>query len=469
MKLSSSLCVSGLAAATILSGCGKPSAATPKSTENLIVIVADDLGYGDLGCYGQGRIHTPNLDRMAAEGVRFTQAYAGSSVCSPSRCSLFTGLHTGHSYVRGNSPVIPLPEKTVTLGSFLQTVGYRTALIGKWDLGEMGTSGEPMRQGFDYFFGYDNLIAAHNYWPEYLWRNADKVPLPNKVHTVQPYYSTTPGGVAYEKHAYAPDVIADEAVHFVEAHKTVPFFLAWTPTFPHANNEAEGNGMEVPDAGVYSGENWPEAEKNYAAMVTMLDSQVGKLLDYLKKNSLDQNTLVIFVSDNGPHREGGVTPEFFGSSGPYRGQKRDLYEGGIRVPMIAWGGPSKKGRVVKAPVALWDLLATFSSLTGVRAPANDGVPLPLTAEAQLPQDRVFYWEMNESPMSRAVRRGPWKLLDFHEEGRVELYNMDEDADETHDVSAENPQIVAELRALFETERSPSQFWNIDGANGKSGH
>jgi arylsulfatase A-like enzyme len=468
MKFSLTFSAGALAAMTLFSSCGKAAAVTSKFAGNVILIVADDLGYGDLGCYGQRRIHTPNLDRMAAEGVRFTQAYAGSSVCSPSRCSLFTGLHTGHSAIRGNSPVIPLPESSFTLGSLMRKAGYATALMGKWDLGEIGTSGAPMRQGFDSFFGYDNLVAAHNYWPDFLWRNAEKVPLPNKVHKIQPYYSTTPGGVAYEKKAYAPEVIETEVMRFVEEHKTAPFFLAWTPTFPHANNEADGNGMEVPDAGRYSAENWPDAEKNYAAMVTMLDAEVGRLLDYLKRNALAENTLVLFVSDNGPHREGGVGPEFFTSSGPCRGLKRDLYEGGIRVPMIAWGGPSAQGRVVDAPVALWDILATLSAMTGVRAPENDGVPLPLTADAAIPGERVFYWEMNEAPVSRAVRKGPWKLLDFPSEGRVELYNIENDGGEADDVSSSHPTMVEELRAMMDAERLPSPFWDFARASGKTG-
>lgn len=459
---------SALAAAIILAGCGRVSAAS-KLASNVVLIVADDLGYGDLGCYGQKRIHTPNIDRMAAEGVRYTQAYAGSSVCSPSRCSLLTGLHTGHSYIRGNSPVIPLPENTVTLGSLMRKAGYQTALIGKWDLGEIGTSGEPMKQGFGYFFGYDNLIAAHNYWPSYLWRNSDKVPLPNKVREVQPYYSKTSGGVAYEKNAYAPDIITAEVMKFVGGHKNEPFFLMWTPTFPHANNEAGVNGMEVPDEGEYSGEKWPDAEKDYAAMVTMLDAEVGRLLDYLKKNSMDRNTLVIFMSDNGPHSEGGASPEFFDSNGPFRGGKRDLYEGGIRVPMIAWGGAAGKAQAVDTPVALWDIFATFSMMTGADVKLTDGTPLPMTTTtAHTSLSRVFYWEMHEAPAARAIRRGPWKLIDFYDEGSSELYNMDEENGEKHDVSAQKPEVVHELRALMEKQRSESQYWEIDGAE-KSGH
>ena len=468
MKPDLPVCGGVLAVIALLAGCGKPDAVAPVRPTHVIVILADDLGYGDLGCYGQPRIRTPNIDRMAAEGVRFSQAYAGSSVCSPSRCSLLTGFDMGHAFIRGNSPEPPLPANTVTVAGVMRGAGYSTALIGKWDSGAVGTSGEPMRQGFEYFFGYDGLVAAHNNWPAFLWRNGEKVALPNKVREVKPYYSETPGGVAYEKKAYAPEILAGEVMRYVGEHRGVPFFLMWTPTIPHANDEASGNGIEVPDEGVYAGEKWPGPERDYAAAVTILDSEVGRLLDYLRREALDRDTLVVFASDNGPHREGGVDPGFFGSNGGFRGCKRDLYEGGIRVPLIVWGGGVAPGKF-DGSVALWDVAATVTKLAG-REPIGNGRPLPIAGEPVVPSDgRMFYWEMHEAPVARAIRMGKWKLIDFYEEGRMELYNIELDAGERHDVAADNPAVVRELAGRMDRARTPSPYWNISRSKKEAGH
>ncbi len=283
---------------------------------NIVFILADDLGYGDLGCYGQKQILTPNLDRLADDGIRFTQCYAGSTVCAPSRCCLMTGYHTGHAVIRGNATV-PLRADEVTVAKLLKDRSYSTALIGKWGLGEADTTGVPNRQGFDYFYGYLNQVHAHNYYPDYLWRNGDKVPLKgNEIGDVP--------GVAVKRTQYAPDLCTAEALTFIEKHKDGPFFLYLAYTTPHANNErtkAEGNGMEVPDDAPYADKKWPAPEKNRAAMITRMDRDIGTLLKNLKELKLDDDTIVFFSSDNGPHKEGGNDPTFFNSSGPFRGIK----------------------------------------------------------------------------------------------------------------------------------------------------
>ena len=305
---------------------------------NIVFILTDDLGYGDLGCYGQKYIQTPNIDQMAKEGMLFTNHYSGNTVCAPSRCSLMTGLHQGHAYIRGNKPVepmgqLPIPADTKTVAKCLKTAGYKTGLIGKWGLGGPGSEGTPNKQGFDYFFGYLCQRHAHNYYPEFLYRNDKLVTIEgNLVKNKREDGS----GQAIKKVQYSHDLFVQEALQFVEQNKNHPFFLYLALTIPHANNEAGDEGMEVPEYGSYAEKDWPNAEKGKAAMISRMDMDVGRMLKKLKDMQLAQNTLVIFTSDNGPHSEGGVDPAFFNSSGPFRGIKRDLYEGGIRVPMIAW-------------------------------------------------------------------------------------------------------------------------------------
>jgi len=285
---------------------------TSRRKPNIIFIMADDLGYGDLGCYGQQVIQTPHIDRLAAEGVRFTDCYAGSTVCAPSRCVLMTGKHTGHCHVRGNARV-PLRPEDVTVAELLQGQGYTTGMIGKWGLGEPDTTGIPNRQGFDYWFGYLNQKNAHNYYPEFLWRNEEKV--------------TLGGDLEESKSEYTHDLFTQEALHFVDDHQDDPFFLYLPYTIPHANNELgrdSGDGMEVPDYGPYADEKWKQPQKGHAAMITRMDRDIGSLLSLLAELDLEKDTLLFFTSDNGPHKEGGADPEFFNSSGPLRGYKRDL-------------------------------------------------------------------------------------------------------------------------------------------------
>jgi arylsulfatase A-like enzyme len=450
----------------ILSAVGLVSAGEAKpSRPNIVFILADDLGYGDLGCYGQKRILTPNLDRMAAEGMRFTQFYAGSTVCAPSRCCLMTGLHTGHATIRGNAEV-PLRPQDITVAKVLKDAGYTTSLVGKWGLGEAGTTGVPNRQGFDTFYGYLNQVHAHNYYPDYLWKNQEKVTIEGNV--VQ-------GGVASKRAQYSPDLFTKEALAFVEQNREKPFFLYLAYTTPHANNERgakEGNGMEVPSDAPYSDKSWPQVEKNYAAMVTRLDADVGRLLKRLKELGLDENTIVFFSSDNGPHKEGGADPKFFESAGPLRGLKRDLTEGGIREPTIVrWPGKVKAGVVTDQVGAFWDFLPTAAELAGAKAPAGlDGVSLTptLLGTGKQAQHDFLYWEFHERGPQQAVRMGDWKALRLKAGGPLQLYDLKTDAGEAHDVAADHPNVTAKIEAYLKGARTESATWPIkpakDGKN-----
>jgi arylsulfatase A-like enzyme len=436
------------------------------SRPNIIFILADDLGYGDLGCYGQEQIATPNIDRMAAEGMRFTDHYAGSTVCAPSRCALMVGQHTGHCLIRGNGRV-PLRPSDFTVAELLKEAGYATGIIGKWGLGEPDTTGIPNKQGFDYWFGYLNQRHAHNYYPEYLWRNEEKVYLRNVVEPVNP-----PGGVATERVDYSHDLFTEEALAFVERNRAESFFLYLAYTIPHANNEARflnQHGMEVPDYGIYADKDWPEPQKGHAAMITRMDRDIGRLIAKLKALGLDDNTLIMFSSDNGPHREGENNPDFNDSNGPLRGIKRDLYEGGIRVPMIArWPGRIKAGSVSNHISAFWDFLPTCAELIGVKAPQDiDGismVPALLGRPSEQKQHEFLYWEFHEQGKKQAVRVGDWKGVRLNvakdPDGPIELYNLKNDIGEEHNVAARHPQIVAEIAEYMKSARTPSEHWPL---------
>ncbi len=425
---------------------------------NIIWIMADDLGYGDLGCYGQKQIQTPSLDKMAAEGVRFTDVYAGSTVCAPSRCALMTGYHMGHALVRGNGRV-PLRPQDVTVAELLKQAGYATGIVGKWGLGEAGSTGIPTKQGFDYWFGYLNQRHAHNYWPAFLWRNEQKVMLPNEVNHTIGGRDRSPGGVATKRVAYSHDLFATEALAFVEKHKAGPFFLYLALTIPHANNEAGREGMEVPDLGPYADKDWPPAQKGTAAMITRMDRDIGRLFALLKKLGLDDDTIVFFTSDNGPHREGGNNPNFFDSNGPLRGIKRDLYEGGIRVPMLVrWPGKTKPGRVCDEPWAFWDFLPTACELAGVAPPKGiDGISIvpSIIGEAQRQRHEYLYWEFFEGAYKQAVRIGRWKGVRFGTREPLELYDLSADIGETKNIAGEHPDIVKQIEQIMATARTDS--------------
>ncbi len=456
--------------ALCLAACGgeAPEPRAPDRSPNIVLVMADDLGYGDLGCYGQERIRTPNIDRLAEQGVRFTDFYAGSTVCAPSRSVLMTGLHTGHTWIRGNRDVFPmgqepLPPGTVTLARMLREAGYRTGLVGKWGLGGPGSTGTPERQGFHDFFGYLCQRHAHNYYPEFLFRGEERVPLEGNV---LPEPKRPDGsGHAVEKAVYSHDLLVDEALSFIRRNRNRPFFLYLALTIPHANNEAWCQGMEVPDLAPYGDEPWPAPQKAMAAMVTRMDADVGRITALLRDLGLDEDTLLLFTSDNGPHAEGCNNPAFFESSGPFRGIKRDLYEGGIRVPMIAyWPGHIPAGLVSGHAGYLGDVMALAAEIAGVAAPSNlDSVSF-LPAILGLTEDQrehpFLYWEYRGILSSaQALRWGSWKavrrpMLD----GSVELYDLALDPGEREDVAPRHPGVVEEILLRMEQAHEPSPLW-----------
>lgn len=434
---------------------------------NIIFILADDLGYNDLGCYGQWKFQTPRLDRMAREGARFTDFYSGSTVCAPSRCALITGLHTGHCRIRGNAGGQSLQPEDPGLAKMLRREGYATACIGKWGLGDPGSPGVPSKQGFDFFYGYLTHGHAHNYYPTYLYRSENggeetRVLLRNANPNEQP----DGRGQAVEKLDYTPDLFAREAKRWVEAQRDKPFFLFYAPTIPHGNNEARGAEMEVPDLGEYADKPWPEAEKRKAAMIARLDSQVGALLDTLREQGLDDNTLVIFSSDNGPHREG-ADPEFLDSNGALRGIKRDLFEGGIRVPLVArWPGQIAAGATPNLPAYFPDVLPTLAQIVGTKLDApTDGLSFLPTLRGQKLQPRhdYLYWEFYEKGGTRAVRLENWKAVRVPFDGPLQLFDLSADASETRDVSAMQPTIVRRMEEIMKAAHVPTTRYNAEAA------
>ena len=444
------------------------------STPNFIFILADDLGYGDLGCYGQKLIQTPRLDRMAAEGMRFTQFYAGATVCAPSRCVLMTGRHTGHCSVRGNGtgPEQSLRETDRTVAEMFDGKGYATGLIGKWGLGDYrpGTDvGLPNRRGFDYFYGYANQVHAHNYYPEFLWRNGDKHMLSNEVQRVERSYGGFTGGAATKRVEYSHDLFAQEALDWVRQHREEPFFLYLALTIPHANNEGTrltGDGAEVPDYGPYQDRDWPDPDKGQAAMITRMDRDVGRLLDLLREIGIAGNTLVIFSSDNGPHDEANHNLERFQPSGPLRGIKRSLYEGGIRVPTIAWWpGKIEAGSVSDHVGYFGDIFATACELAGEKAPENlDSIsflPTLLGQSNRQREHRYLYWEFYEQGSRQAVRFGKWKAIRQPMlTGKVALYDLENDIGETRDVAAENVSEAAKAVRYMDAAHVPDERWKV---------
>ncbi len=433
---------------------------------NIIWILADDLGYGDLGSYGQQRIMTPHLDRMAAEGIRFTNAYAGFTVCAPSRSVLMTGQHTGHTRVRRNG-TSGLWYEDVTVADLLRDSGYATALIGKWGLGMEDSPGAPWRQGFDYFYGYLSQRHAHNFYPEFLMRNGERVPLRNVVVPSGRHDGLS--GVATERVDYSHDLLVEEALKWVGSNAGGPFFLYLALTIPHANNEAGGRdgggspgianvtgdlgahreriGMEVPDAGIYRDEDWPGPQKGTAAMITRMDEGVGRLFETLKALAIDERTLVFFTSDNGPHREGGNDPFFFDSNGPLQGYKRSLHDGGIRVPMIArWPGRVPAGSVSEAVWYFADFLPTVAEIVGFDAPDRiDGVSVApvLLGRASGLAERFLYWGGTPGN-AEAVRWGRWKAVREGPDEPLELFDLSADPGEETDVASSSPEVASAI-------------------------
>lgn len=454
---------------------------TAAERPNLIFILADDLGYGDLGCFGQEKIKTPHLDAMASGGMKFTQFYAGSTVCAPSRCVLMTGQDTGNCRVRGNgvAEAQTLPDADITVAEKLKEAGYATALIGKWGLGELGTEGHPNRQGFDYFFGYLNQRHAHNFYPEFLIRNEEVVPLKNKTSPLWEEFRiekelpidgagfASPEG----KVEYSHDLFTEEVHRWIDlqAGTPEPFFLYLALTIPHANNEAGrvlGDGQEVPDYGIYADKDWPDPDKGQAAMITRMDRDIGALVQQLESLGIGENTLIVFTSDNGHHKEGGNNPDLFDANGPLRGMKRDLTEGGIRVPTIAyWPAVIEPGTVSDHVAGFTDWIATACDLAGVEAPPQTqsisfAPTLRGTPEKQREHD-YLYWEFYEKGSKQALRFGPWKAIrEPMFTGEIQLYHVAKDIGEDKNVAFENPDTVARARELFDIAHTPNPLWKV---------
>ena len=413
---------------------------------NIIYIMCDDLGYGDLGCYGQQKIKTPEIDKLAADGMLFKQHYAGTSVCAPTRCSLMTGLHTGHSYIRANSPgypncQTPIPADTETVATMLKREGYATACIGKWGLGNHTNAGDPNKQGFDLFYGYYDQRRAHNYYPGFLYRNGERD--------------------EFSKDTYSHDKLTDESIRFIEANKQKPFFLYLPYCIPHTK-------FQVPELGEYAEKDWPKNIKTQAAMITRMDRDVGTIIQKLKELKLDRNTVVFFTSDHGAHGQGG-TLEFFNASGPLREKKRSMYEGGLRVPLIVyWPGKVKAGSSSNHISAFWDMMPTLAEIGGGK-PKNkhDGIsflPTLLGDTEKQKHHPYLYWELYEGKPKQAIRKGKWKAVvpNMREPNKIELYDLSQDLGEKRDIAAKSPEIVKQLRKLMDEAHEPNPFWSVEG-------
>ena len=459
------LSFSSLLVAFILSAFSSSIAA---ERPNLIYILADDLGYGDLSCYGQKTLKTPHLDRMAREGMRFTRHYAGSTVCAPSRCVLMTGLHTGHARVRGNGPG-RLHPSDLTIASVLQDSGYKTACFGKWGIGNPPPLNDPSDHGFDEFYGYVNMFHAHNYYPEFLVRNGKKESLRNQLYADWKAKQTPERegfGVAKVAIDYAPKLIFEEAKQFIDENHDAPFFLYYALNIPHANNEGGredrvgGNGMRSPEFGSFSENDWPIQEKGFAGMIQTIDDHVGEILAQLKALGIDQETAVFFSSDNGPHQEGGHQMTFFDSNGVLRGKKRDLYEGGIRVPLIArWPGHIPANHESQLISGFQDMFPTFAELANTHSSQpTDGISLAPTLLGQAAKQIThpyLYWEFYEQGGKTSVLQGNWKAVKRNflknPNAAIELYRLDTDPSETNDIAAQHPAIARAASRIMKAE------------------
>ena len=479
-----SVAVSGQTACAVPSGAGR--------RPNIVFIMADDLGYGEVGAYGQTKIRTPNLDRLAREGMRFTQHYSGSPVCAPSRCVLLTGMHTGHAYIRGNDEMAdrgdvwrdlslegqrPLPPGTTTVGGLLQEAGYINGAMGKWGLGGPGSSGAPNRQGFDRWYGYLGQRLAHNYYPVHLWSDSTKHVLEGNEyfhpHERLPEDADPADPASYQKYngqQYSHDLIVDEALAFVQENQDRPFFLYLPFTIPHlalqvpddALAEYEGAFEETPYLGGQSYTPHPTPRAAYAAMITLMDRDIGRVMDLVAELGLDEDTVFIFTSDNGPSWVGGVDFEYFESQGGLRGRKAQLWEGGIRVPTMArWTGKIAPGSLAERPSALWDWLPTITEIAGARTPAGiDGVSLAPTLLGNPGEqaDREYlYWEYVGG---QAVRLGDWKGIRLSLDDELELYDLGQDPSETTNVAAENADVVARIEEIMTTGRTESDLFPL---------
>lgn len=451
----------------------RANAQTVTTQPNIIFVLADDLGCGDIGVYGQQKIKTPNIDRLAKDGIQFNQFYTGTTVCAPSRSAFMTGQHTGHTPIRGNIGTQPegqwpLPADAISVAKILKQAGYATGDFGKWGMGFVGTSGDPNKQGFDEFYGYNCQSLAHDYYPDHLWHNAQRIDLPN-----------TPSNPV----DYSAQMIQDKAKKFVQDNRSKPFFLFLSYTLPHAALQLPKDDslfgyykkafneqpVKVPE--IWSGKGYqPQAYPHaaYAAMVGKLDAYVGEIRQEVERLGIAKNTIILFASDNGAHKEGGNDPGFFNSSAGYIGGKRDLYEGGIRTPFIGWWPCTiKAGSQSDFVGAFWDLLPTFAQLAGTKAPKDiDGISFAptLLGQKQKQTHAYLYWEFHEQGGKQAVRMGDWKgirLKAMKRELPIELYNLKTDSYEKNNIAASHPDIVARIEKIMQDARVENKdfpFW-----------
>lgn len=450
--------------------------ADEKRPPNIIYILADDLGYGDLSCLGQEKFETPHIDELKSKGMFFTQHYSGSTVCAPSRSALMTGQHTGHTFVRGNKEVMPegqhpIPADEVLLPEMLKAAGYVSGAFGKWGLGYPGSEGDPVKQGFDVFYGYNCQRLGHHYYPYHLWDNEKKVVLDANAGTA--------------KGTYAPDLIHEKTLEFIEDNKDQPFFAYVASIIPHAELAAPEEYMEKfrgkfdeptpfkgldkgPElrAGRYQSQKEPRAA--FAAMITLLDDQVGEIVAKVDELGIADNTLIIFTSDNGAHQEGGADPVFFNSNGPYRGHKRDLFEGGVHVPMIAyWPGKVAAGSESDHISAFWDMVPTFTQLAGVKAPDDtDGISMmpTLLGKGVQAEHPYIYWEFHEKGGRIAVRAGKWKGVRYNVLKKpnepMKLFDLSVDPGEQKNVAANHPEVVERLARMMKGARTDSEVFTF---------
>lgn len=457
MKLTQILAC-GLGASTLLFS-PNAQAQTKADRPNIIYVLADDLGYADLGCFGQKKIETPHIDRMAKDGILFSNHYAGTTVCAPSRCALMTGLHTGHTDIRGNKAnqpegQYPISASTKTVAECMQDAGYKTALVGKWGLGYPGSAGDPLKKGFDHFYGYNCQRHAHTHYPDYLWDNDNRIDVPENKNG--------------QRKVHSHQLLTNNALEFIRQNKEEAFFLYLSYVVPHAElaapkefmDQYKGRYQETPHpGGHYHKQDSPKAA--YAAMVSMMDADLGRIRSLIEKMGLAENTIIIFTSDNGPHLESGNDPDFFDSNGIYRGYKRDLYEGGIRSPFVAWWpGKIKAGTKSDHISAFWDFMPTACELAGVDAPEGlDGISyVPALLGQEQAEHDYLYWEFHEKAGKQAIRKGKWKALRLgakkDKNAAIQLFDLSVDPGEEKNVADQHPKLVKEMKELFANSRTP---------------
>ncbi|MEM7785707.1 MAG: arylsulfatase [Planctomycetota bacterium] len=457
-KILTLLCVSCFCLLISESGFGQDQNSRP----NIVYILLDDAGFGDLSCYGQEKFSTPNIDRMAMQGMKFSQHYAGSTVCAPTRCCLMTGVHTGHAFVRGNREVKPegqaeMPGDIVTIPRLLKKAGYQTGCFGKWGLGAPGSASDPMEH-FDEFFGYNCQRLAHNYYPTHLWKNREKVAMDGQTHS--------------------SPVIHEASLEFIRKKRDRPFFAFLSVTIPHAamhvpasySQPFESKFSQFADKiGKYKGPEVKNPIAAFAGMMTLMDEQVGEILAILKELDIDENTVVMLSSDNGPHKEGGHDPLFFDSNGPLRGHKRDLYEGGIRVPLIArWPGMIPENSSSDHISAHWDMLPTFCELAQAEVPfERDGISMVqelLGHSAKQKKHPFLYWEFYEQGGKKAVRFDQYKAIQLNinrsSNSPIAIYDLSKDIQETQDVSRNHPELVKKAEAMMQQAHTASPLWKF---------